>query len=295
MAIEDGSNRSTLTRRGLMAAAVGGVAVFAAQALGRAPSALAGGGAVQLGDDNPTNQTTSITNSLNAKTPLVLESLSSIGIASLGAVAGVYGIGQDGPGVFGTSVDRLEKPPVGPKGAGVSGLGNVVGVRGESHTKAGVYGSVGAGAPKTPPPLCGVYGWSTGALLSYGVFGRSTAPVGYGIFGTSKTGTGVQGFTEDGVAIAATAGGTGRALAANGPVEFSTSGLATVDATKSSKLVDPGIPLGPSTRILCTLMGNAGGTTTVERVAMDGAADTFTIHLTAAAVADVDVAWFVIG
>jgi hypothetical protein len=44
--------------------------------------------------------------------------------------------------------------------------------------------------------------------------------------------------------------------------------------------------------VLCTLMSNPGGTTTVQRVARG--ATSFNIILTANSAADCDIAWFVI-
>lgn len=47
--------------------------------------------------------------------------------------------------------------------------------------------------------------------------------------------------------------------------------------------------------VVATLMGSAGGTTTVHRVVVNATADTFTIYLTANATATVTVAWHVFG
>ena len=56
----------------------------------------------------------------------------------------------------------------------------------------------------------------------------------------------------------------------------------------------PGIDLTASTAVIATLNGNAGGSVAVKRVAIDAAANTFTIHLTANSSASVSVAWMVL-
>jgi hypothetical protein len=147
--------------------------------------------------------------------------------------------------------------------AGVVAYGESMGVRGASPDRVGVLGVAGGQGPENMPPNAGVYGWSTaeGIGVSMGLLGRSTAPAGYGAFGTSDTGTGLQGFTKSGTAVSASVGpnGSGRALAANGRVIFSTSGIATVGSGNTQKVVDPGIPLTASTKVLATVMGNPGG------------------------------------
>jgi hypothetical protein len=46
---------------------------------------------------------------------------------------------------------------------------------------------------------------------------------------------------------------------------------------------------------VATLQGSAGGTTTVHRVVVNAATNSFTIYLTANSTADVKVAWHVFG
>ena len=79
----------------------------------------------------------------------------------------------------------------------------------------------------------------------------------------------------------------------SGPVQFSTSGLATIPGGDDRVIVSPGVALNGSSKVLATLMGNPGGTVALRRVAVQDAADTFTIFLSGAAANSVKVAWFV--
>ena len=288
----------TRSRRALLLGAIGGVSALAAHALGRPSAMLAGGGSVQLGATNTSTATTTIQNANTGDVPLVARNNGGTALVGNGTTIGVAGVGNPGPGVRGLSMDGLSPARV-PTRVGVQGLGDRVGVQGSSPNHVGVLGMAGDGAPApSMPPNVGVYGWSTAESLgvSMGLLGRSTAPIGYGVFGTSDTGTGVQAITKNGSALAATVstGGTGRALNVAGRVKFSTSGLATVASGSNQKIVNPGIPLSGTSKVLATLMGNAGGSVTVKRVAVDAAADTFTIFLTGASANDVSVAWFVL-
>jgi hypothetical protein len=88
----------------------------------------------------------------------------------------------------------------------------------------------------------------------------------------------------------------GYALRAVGRVRFDQcAGVATIRAATQSRTVAPGIDLTSGSAVAATLMGSAGGTATVHRVIVRAAANTFTIHLTAAARFDAKVAWRVFG
>jgi hypothetical protein len=286
----------TRSRRALLMGAFGGVAAVVAQALGR-PAPVRGADVV-LGGTNNTTQTTTIQNTANEE--LVLAVLSDEGIA-LGAAgwAGAFLVGRNRAGVTGiqSSTPLLRRVPA--VKAGVIGIGEDIGVRGTSSDRVGVLGFAGSNSgPTNMPPNVGVYGWSTteGGGVSMGVLGRSTAPVGYGVFGTSEAGSGVSGFTEDGIAVAATvgSGGSGRALAVSGRVSFTSSGIATVNAGNDQKVVTPGVPLTPTSKVLATVMGNAGPGVVLKRVSVDAAADKFTIVLSGNAANNTAVAWFVL-
>lgn len=287
----------TRSRRALLVGAIGGVSALVAHALGKPNPMLAGGGSVQLGATNTSNGTTIVQNLTNEDVPLLSRSTKGDGFVGRGATSGVVGVGNPGPGVRGSSVEGILASRL-PQRVGVLGLGDRAGVQGKSANRVGVLGVAGGAGPSSMPPNAGVYGWSNaeGAGVSYGVLGRSTALHGYGVFGTSDRGSGVQAFTESGVAVVAsvTGGGSGRALLVNGQAHFSTSGLATVAAGSDKKVVTPGFGLSISSKVLATLMGNAGGSVVLKRVAIDAVADTFTILLTGNAANDVSVAWFVL-
>jgi hypothetical protein len=292
MSVETNSVRS---RRALLVGALGGVTALVANALGRPETAL--GADVVLGGTNTATTATTIQNTSNLAAVLNLSSSKSVALAARGN-AGALFIGRDEAGVTAVQKSGLNFARVSTALAGVVARGDDTGVRGSSANKVGVLGYAGGDGPSSMPPNAGVYGWSTaeGFAVSYGVLGRSKADIGYGVFGTSDGGTGVQGFTKNGNAVAATvaSGGNGRALAVSGRVQFSSSGIATISGGNSQKVVDPGIALTSQSKVLATVMGNPGGSVALKRVAVDSAGDTFTIVLTGAAANDTAVAWFVL-
>jgi hypothetical protein len=292
MAVEVSSVRS---RRALLVGAFGGMAALAAQALGRPSQVL--GADVVLGGTNTTTAKTTIQNTSTDSTVLELKSSQTLALVARGTVGALI-TGREGAGLTAVQASGPSLIRASALNAGVVAFGESMGVRGSSTDKVGVLGVAGGEGPENMPPNAGVYGWSTaeGIGVSMGLLGRSTAPTGYGAFGTSDSGTGVQGFTKSGTAMSATVGpnGTGRAFAANGRVSFSSSGIATVAAGNSQKVVDPGIALTPKSKVLATVMGNPGGSIVLKRVIVDAAADTFTIALTGSAANATDVAWFVL-
>lgn len=154
----------------------------------------------------------------------------------------------------------------------------------------------------TTGETAGVVGEAMSATgLHHGVLGRTSSTSGRGVSGRAlaDTGTaiGVIGVADSpqGIGVAAVgAGGDGVAFQALGRVVFSTSGIATIAKGSKKVIVNPGIPITTSSRILCTLQSNPGGATTVQRVIRNATADVFTIVLTAPATAASRVAWFVI-
>ena len=81
------------------------------------------------------------------------------------------------------------------------------------------------------------------------------------------------------------------AIQADGAVEFSSAGLATVAAGKSSVVVSPGVDITSASKVLVTPQSGGG---TVLRVARNATADSFQIVLKAAATQPMTVAYFVI-
>jgi hypothetical protein len=142
----------------------------------------------------------------------------------------------------------------------------------------------------------GVYGEAKQDSTARGVAGVSTS--GRGVYGAATTGYGVRGQATTGAALYGQTSGlkSGVALRTVGKVRFDNSvGLATIASGTKSVTVTPGIDLTTTSAVVATLQGNPGGTTTVQRVAIDTAADTFTIYLTANSTASVKVAWHVFG
>jgi hypothetical protein len=166
----------------------------------------------------------------------------------------------------------------------------------------------------TPRPNTAILGIASqavsGARGVVGVAGagqglRGEATSGRGVYGQATTGYGLRGYATTGTAVHASTpvdGGsglhTGTALIADGRVKFPNCvGIALVAPGTRSIAVTPGIDLTSSSVVTATLMGDAGGTTTVHRVAINTSANTFTIHLTAdsTAASNVKVAWHVFG
>ena len=284
MAIDTVTPRS---RRVLLAATAGSLAALAAQALGRPLPARAV--SVVLGGTNTATTTTKIENLTTSDT--VFWANSTWG-------TGVYGYSSSGYGVYGYSSSSYGVHGASDSNAGVYGraYADKAATVGQSMANAtGLLGYSGAGGDPLPtaPPKTGVYGRAAQDASARGVTGQTTA--GRGVNGVATSGRGVNGYAGTGIGGYFSAGPSGKALHAEGRVTFKTAGLATIGSGTSSKTVTPGVDLTSSSKILCTLMGNAGGATTVKRVAVNTAADTFTIYLTAAATSAVKVAWFVIG
>jgi hypothetical protein len=163
------------TRRGVLAAAVGGLAALAANALGR-PAALRAdnGDAVLLGQTNFSTTFTGITQE------------NDTGVVALACVTA-----GSGPGVHGHSE----------KGYGVQGT---------SNASAGVYGrgiSVGVHGEAISPTGTGVFAENTNVsnVENYGLAARTLGSLGRAVFGWSRStggGTGVWGQTDAGTGAA---------------------------------------------------------------------------------------------
>jgi hypothetical protein len=203
--------------------------------------------------------------------------------ATTGEYYGVFGqvVSPSGRAVFGWSTDATAGTGVfgqvnGPHGVGTRGLAwnPSLGTTGLSYG-TGVIGSSGPTVP-VGPGNTGVYGQAAVDSLSVGVHGHSD--IGIALVGTTTTPK------------------TGIALQAVGRVRFDNSvGIATIAAGKNSVVVTPGIDLQATAAVVATLQGNPGGTVVVKSVAVNAAADTFTIYLTCNAAAAVQVAWHVFG
>jgi hypothetical protein len=280
MALDQKVIATPSSRRALLAAGLGGLLATLAAALGRAPSVRAADGeTVLIGGAYDAESVTKITNLTNTNavfgaysgggTGVHGDSESGYGVSghsdsSIGMYGSSYGTSQ-GWGVYGSSST--------PTSAAIVGQGN-----GDS---SGVIGYSGLSGLPPAQPRTGVYGRATQSGTAVGVRGESLS--GRGVFGQATTGIGVY----------ATAT-TGTALRADGPVRFKTSGLATIPMGTRSVTVTPGMDMTTSSKVLPSLQGDAGGSTVIQRIAVNATANTFTIYLTANSVRAVKVSWFVI-
>ena len=313
MAIDIEGQRS---RRAVLAAALGGVAASVAAALGRPTEARAADFEnVVLSQENHATVETGVINDHGGETAFYGH-VGGSGTGLLGESsggAGVKGTSVNGIGVNGMSshigvrasgvtngVFATATTGIGVEASSASGMGvwgnsvSNTGVLGETGSSTGVFGYSGSHvAQPAAPPKTGVYGYAAQDADARGVHGQTTA--GRGVYGQATNGQGVRGQATSGAGVYAIAT-TGYALRTSGRVRFDKSGgVATVLAGTNSILVNPGIALETTTAVVATLQGTAGGTTTVHRVAIDAAANTFRIYLTANAASNVKVAWFVFG
>jgi len=211
---------------------------------------------------------------------------------------GVYGDSVGGIGVHGTAFG--DKPGVdgfSNNGHGVHGAAansTVAGTVGRNNGDGtGVIGFTGGGTFPAGKPKTGVYGQAAKDADSRGVWGYS--PTGQGVRGQATSGIGVRGLVTTGVGLSGEAT-TGYALRTKGRVKLDQSaGQATIASGTSSVVVTPGVDLTTTSAVVATLNGDAGGSTTVKRVAINTTANTFTIYLTANATASVKLAWIVLG
>lgn len=300
MAVEVSVPRS---RRALLAASLG--AAGAALVSAARPFAIRAteGDTVHVGDElTGTSLTRITTTGANA---FWGETDAGIGVAGTSSAAidgiGVYGGADYGQGVSGASTF----------GVGVYGSsGDLYGVHGWSDAvdeaailgrsngdSTGVFGYSGnrdapAAAPASPAKT-GVYGYAVQDAGARGVYGRTAA--GQGVRGYATTGTG--GYF--GTPVSGSTGlHTGTALLADGRVKFPNCvGVTTIDVDSNSVVVTPGIDLTSTSAVVASLMGSAGGTTTVHRCVVNATLNTFTIYLTAnnTAAGPVKVAWHIFG
>jgi hypothetical protein len=210
------------------------------------------------------------------------------------ANTGVYGHSPAGTGVFGSSKT----------GTAIDGRttgASTIAVRGQSPDN----GVVGV-ATKTTGSANGVFGQASspdghavsgynGATEGAAVAGRFTtaSPVGTALVGTTSGGAGVRGEATSGVALSGTAT-TGHALHTIGRLRFEkVSGVATIGATKSTVVVDPGLDLSSASFVLLTPRSDPG--TRRLWYTVDSTANTFTIRVSSAVAADLRVGWLLVG
>jgi hypothetical protein len=218
-------------------------------------------------------------------------------LATSGNAYGVFGT-TDSPAGVGV---RGEHGPNTGDGAGVSGVASspdATGVEGFNTATSGF--GIGVFGQSRSPTGRGISGFhNAGSGAGAGVEGETASTQGVGVFGHADAatgGTGVLGSASHASAVGGSFRGSGGAIAlqASGPVQFSTSGIATIPAGSDNVVVSPGVDINSTSKILCTLMTNPGGETTLRHVTKNPGADSFQINLTAAATQNCQVAWFVI-
>jgi hypothetical protein len=303
------------TRRTIIMGAVGGLAAWAASAIGRPePVHAHDPDDVALGDTNTGGHTTTIV--CDGEPALEGHSLDVHGVIgrtdstdagkgvagyasavnTTGETWGVYGesASTGGTGVYGTSPGTgVSGSADSANGTGVSGSGGKYGVWGQPGIPAGI-GVYGWGGPSTgvigysgvidmgePPPAArpktGVFGYSDIDSAAVGVRGESTA--GTGVRGQATSGTGGY--------FAST---SGAALAVVGKATFSRSKRVTIGAGSSSlKVTLAGVTT--SSLVFAVLHSNRAG---VYVQAVVPASGSFTIYLNKAVTSATYVAYFVV-
>lgn len=298
------------TRRTLFRVWLAGIVAVAAQAVGRPLHAdAADGDTVKVGRSFTGTRTTRIS---TTGVPAIQGSATGGSIGVIGR-----GSGPDAQGVVG----------VGPFGVvGQSGAANGRGVRGIALHTTGTGQPIGVFGTAKSPTGFAVFGRNDAtAGEALGVMGETLSPNGYGVRGFNRTGsaqgvgvggagaTAVQGlgdeigvsgfaFDEGGIGVRGSVASTGIggsfeapnegvALKADGPVQFSSAGIATIPAGTKQATVTPGVPVDGQSKILCTLIDDPG----LSRLlyAQPGT-NAFAIHMTQNVAGNVKVAWFVI-
>jgi hypothetical protein len=279
---------SPRTRRAILVGGLGGLAAFAADALGRPAATMASDGQTMLvGGEYSSSSVTAVTNATG----------NGFHAGSLGTGFALTGQGSQGIGVHGFSTFNIGV-------LGETDSSSLAAVAGRSFGGGtGVLGSADNAPIPAAKAKTGVYGQATQDSSSRGVWGYS--PAGLGVYGESSSGRAVQGVATTGIGVRAAASSgvgllasatTGYALRTDGKVKLDKSaGLATIASGTASIAVTPGIDLTATSGVVATLNGSAGGSTAVKRVAINATTNVFTIYLTANAIANVKVAWLVLG
>jgi hypothetical protein len=277
------------SRRAVLAAAAGGAAALAVNAL--RPSAIeAAATNMQTETDNATVAPTGVTNA-------TADSEALFGHATAGGI-GVEGTTLTGTGVLGESVSGTGVEGNAGPGMGVLGRSTDTTDPASNTRNAGVVGVAGDfGAIPDNIGLSGIFGYAdaspTDGFVGTGVWGDSPD---WGIAGTGSGGVSGYGFFGV-VGIAGAASGIGvyaavddpaaRALRVEGRAEFTRSGRTTVKAGKASRTVTLS-KCTSSTLVLAVLSNNRSGRYVRAVVP---AAGQFTIYLNNSVSKDTSVTW----
>jgi hypothetical protein len=295
MAIDTASPRS---RRALLAGALGAGLATVASALGRPEAALAGtDGDVVLGGGNITAGGTLIWNQDPFGKP----------VAFIGEVDNPAGTGVEGYAFATTGTNcGVRGRSDSTSGTGVVGVSPGVGVEGTSTGSYGLVGNsaaldkaavlarsggnstgvVGASYPNgsTNPPSpgkTGVYGYAAQDGNARGVTGQTTA--GRGLNGVATSGVGVYGQAT-----------TGYALRTSGRLRVDkASGVATIEAGNTVVTVTPGLDVTSTSFVLLTPRADLA--TRRLWYTTNTTSNTFTIRVSSAVSAGLEVGWLLLG
>jgi hypothetical protein len=186
------------------------------------------------------------------------ESTDGIGVVGIGG-GSTDGVGVQAAGSGTAPGLAAYGGPSGGIGIVANGVGSAAGVSASTNSGDGVYGSSGTGS--------GVHGVSGGAAAAVLGVNDSTGSNSVGVQGNGQ-GKGVLGYGGQGVYGLAMSGGTGvvasgaldgsgMALDAIGPCQFSLSGLVSIPAGAKLAAVS-GVSLRSGSLILATVQNNAG-------------------------------------
>jgi hypothetical protein len=301
MAMAENGRRETAgknhrqTRRQLMAGGAGALGAVAVASLARAaPAAASNGQPIIMGQGNQSTSNTFIND--------------NSGDTTFSALASSSGTALEGDAVDGTGVAGSSSAGIGVSGVSASSAANASAVYGEiTNTSPGAFSAAVRGKNDgTGGTGIGVYGSQAGA--GWGVYGTSVSGIGVnatggsgiGVAGSGATGvfaegtTGVHGVSSSsaGMGILAENTAGGQALKVNGVAAFSRSGVATALTGHSS--VSVSLPLSSASFALATIQGNVTGLNVQGVTIVTGSPGSFTIHLNKTVAAKTKVAWLVV-
>jgi hypothetical protein len=284
------------SRRAVLAAAVGGAAALAAEAITRPLSAQAASTALMTEVDNPTAAKTSIsavsslysegdigfeTNVGDVATALHGDSPGGVGVHGTNDLsgAGVLGDSNGATGVFGRTGDPNGYPGVAGISAGVYGYSGVAGAAGVAAD-----GDVGVSAGG----FIGVFGVGAPGMVGLGDGLGPPGQYGTGIYGYS--GSGAPPEPPDNIGVYARGDGTAIGLKVQGKAQFSRSGRTYVSAGHATRAVTyAGVTT--SSLVIATLQTYRTGVFIAAAVPSAGK---FTIYLNKAVSGTTYVAFFII-
>jgi hypothetical protein len=276
------------SRRALIAGALGGVAAWAAGAVSRVtPTRAADGDAVLVGAARTGAGITSISNTANNNTVFMA--------TSQAAGTALWGESGSGEGVHGeSSTGNAVAANAGQGRAVHANTNGAAAVWGQTDGdfEAAVVGWSNAGA------MTGVMGWTGNTNppsphANTGVFGGGTSSNVRGVHGFSSTGQGIRGETEGGAALFGLAEG-GYAVRGSGRVRFDrVSGVASITAGSTSKVVNPGVNVTAASFMLLTPKANLGGRDIWFTT--NATTNKFTIRMSSARGSATKIAWLLVG